>query len=116
MNKDFVWGAGTSAYQIEGAFNEDGRSLSIWDVFCHTPGKIERKHTGDVACDHYHRYQEDVKLLSELGVKAYRFSISWSRVLPDGVGNINEKGFSFYDQLLDELEKYHIEPYVTLYH
>jgi len=116
MDKNFVWGAGTSAYQIEGAFNEDGRSPSIWDVFSHTPGKIERKHTGDVACDHYHRYKGDVKLLAELGVKAYRFSISWSRVLPNGIGNVNQKGLAFYDHLLDELERYGIEPYVTLYH
>ncbi len=76
MKKDFVWGAGTSAYQIEGAFDKDGRSPSIWDTFSHTPGNIERKHTGDEACDHYHRYKEDVELLAKLGVKAYRFSIS----------------------------------------
>ncbi len=116
MKKDFIWGAGTSAYQIEGAFDEDGRSPSIWDTFCHTPGNIERKHTGDQACDHYHRYQEDVELLSQLGVQAYRFSISWSRILPDGIGRVNAAGLAFYDRLLDELEKHHITPYVTLYH
>jgi beta-glucosidase len=116
MKTDFIWGAGTSAYQIEGAVNVDGRTPSIWDVFSHKDGKIDRGHTGDIACDHYHRYVEDVALLAKLGVKAYRFSISWNRILPNGTGRVNPQGFVFYDCLLDELEKYHIEPYITLYH
>ena len=116
FRKDFVWGAATAAFQIEGAWNEDGKSPSIWDDFCHRGGKIEDQSTGDVACDHYHRYKEDVKLMAELGLKAYRFSIAWTRVLPDGTGRINEKGLEFYSNLVDELLKYNITPYVTLYH
>jgi len=116
MQKGFIWGAGTSAYQIEGAFDMDGRSPSIWDIYSHTPGRVLRNHTGDIACDHYHRYEEDVALMAELGVKAYRFSLSWSRIIPDGVGAINLKGMAFYDRLLDAFEKHGIEPYVTLYH
>ena len=100
--KDFVWGAGASAYQIEGAWNEDGKSDSIWDVFCRKPGAIFRGQTGEVACDHYHRWKEDVALMRELGLKAYRFSISWPRVLPDGTGAVNEKGLQFYSNLVDE--------------
>ena len=87
---DFVWGTATSSYQIEGAWNEDGRGLSVWDVFCHQPGNIQCCHTGDVACDHYHRYKEDVALMKEMGIKAYRFSISWTRIFPNGIGEINE--------------------------
>ena len=90
--KDFVWGAASAAYQIEGAWNEDGKSDSIWDVFCRKPGAIFRGHTGEVACDHYHRWKEDVALMRELGLKAYRFSVSWPRILPDGTGAVNEKG------------------------
>lgn len=116
MKKDFVWGAGTAAYQVEGAYLEDGRGLSIWDEFSHLENNITRNHNGDVACDHYHLYAQDVKLMKKLGINSYRFSISWSRILPDGTGKINEKGFEFYDHLLDELEKDGIEPYVTLYH
>ena len=84
--KDFVWGAASAAYQIEGAWNEDGKSDSIWDVFCRKPGAIFRGQTGEVACDHYHRWKEDVALMQELGLKAYRFSVSWPRILPDGTG------------------------------
>lgn len=116
FRNDFVWGAATAAFQIEGAWNEDGKSPSIWDTFCEQPGKIEDKSDGTVACDHYHRYKEDVKLMSELGLKAYRFSIAWARIIPDGTGKINEKGLEFYSNLVDELLKYNITPYVTLYH
>ncbi|MFZ2158051.1 MAG: GH1 family beta-glucosidase [Bradyrhizobium sp.] len=112
----FVWGTATSAYQIEGAANEDGRGRSIWDTFSHTPGKIEDGRNGDRANDHYHRYKEDVRLIKDLGVKAYRFSIAWPRVFPDGTGAPNPKGLDFYNRLLDELLANGIEPYATLYH
>ena len=114
--KDFVWGTATSAYQIEGAVNEDGRGRSIWDTFAHTPGKIEDGSNGDRANDHYHRYKEDVGLIRDLGVKAYRFSIAWPRVFPEGSGEPNPKGLDFYNRLVDELLKNGIEPYATLYH
>lgn len=116
FGNDFVWGAATASYQIEGAAYEDGKSLSIWDVFSHTEGKIRDNSSGDTACDHYHRYKEDVRLMAELGLKAYRFSFSWNRILPDDGDKINPKGIAFYHALLDELEKYNIEPYATLYH
>lgn len=116
FRQDFVWGAATAAYQIEGAYNSDGKGENIWDVFTHTDGTISDKSSGDVACDHYHRFKEDVKLMSELGLRAYRFSISWSRILPEGTGKINQAGVDFYNALIDELLKYGIEPYVTLYH
>lgn len=116
FKKDFVWGAATASYQIEGAWNEDGRGLSVWDVFCHEPGNIACGHTGNVACDHYHRFKEDVALMRSLGIKAYRFSISWSRIFPDGTGMVNEKGVKFYSDLIDELLANDIEPYVTLFH
>lgn len=116
FRNDFVWGAATAAYQIEGAFDEDGRGRSIWDEFTHTEGKISDNSTGDIACDHYHRYKEDVRLMAELGIKAYRFSISWSRILPNGIGAVNRKGIDFYNDLINDLLKYGIEPYVTLYH
>lgn len=113
---DFVWGAATAAYQIEGAWNEDGKSESIWDRFCHTPGRIDNGDTGDVACDHYHRWQEDVRLMKEIGLRAYRFSISWPRVLRDGLGPLNPAGMDFYDRLVDALLEAGIQPWVTLYH
>lgn len=116
FRKDFVWGAATASFQIEGAWNEDGKGLSIWDDFTHQKGRIEDGGTGDVACDHYHRYKEDVKLMSELGLKAYRFSISWSRIMPEGTGAVNQKGIEFYNNLIDELLKYNITPYITLFH
>lgn len=116
FQKDFVWGAATSAYQIEGAAFEDGKGPSIWDIYAHQPGKVFDGHTGDVACEHYHRMEEDIKLMARLGVKAYRFSVSWPRVLPEGVGAVNEKGLSFYERLVDMLLAHGIEPYVTLYH
>lgn len=114
--KEFVWGAATASYQIEGAWNEDGKGLSIWDEFSHTPGKVRNGDTGDVACDHYHRYKEDVALMKQLGLKGYRFSISWPRVLPNGTGQVNEAGIQFYSNLVDELLANGIEPYATLYH
>src|SRR3954468_23151164 len=112
----FVWGTATSAYQIEGAVNEDGRGRSIWDTFAHTPGKIGDRSNADRANDHYHRYKEDVGLIRELGVRAYRFSIAWPRVFPEGNGAPNPKGLDFYDRLLDELLTNDIEPFATLYH
>jgi beta-glucosidase len=112
----FLWGTATASYQIEGAVSEDGRSPSIWDVFSHTRGKIERSETGDVACDHYHRYKEDIALMRKLGVQAYRFSISWSRVIPDGRGRPNAAGLDFYDRLVDETLSAGITPFATLFH
>ncbi|MFQ5398114.1 MAG: GH1 family beta-glucosidase [Anaerolineae bacterium] len=113
---DFVWGVATSAYQIEGAWDEDGRSPSIWDTFSHTPGKTKNGATGDVACDHYHRWPEDVALMQALGVQAYRFSVSWPRILPDGRGRVNQKGLDFYNRLVDGLLEAGITPFLTLYH
>lgn len=113
---DFVWGAATASYQIEGAAFEDGKGANIWDVFTHTPGKIADNSTGDVACDHYHRFTDDIQIMARLGIKAYRFSLSWSRLLPEGTGRINQKGIDFYNSLIDELLAYGIEPYITLYH
>lgn len=112
----FHWGAASASYQIEGAVNEDGRGASVWDVMTHRAGKIYRGHSGDVACDHYHRYQEDVALMKHIGLRAYRFSVSWSRILPEGVGKVNAKGIDFYNRLIDELLAANIEPYVTLFH
>ena len=112
----FIWGAATASYQIEGAVNEDGRGESIWDRFCATPGKIYNGDTGDVACDHYHRYSEDVQMMSELGLKAYRFSVAWPRILPTGKGQVNEAGLDFYERLVDTLLAANIDPFVTLYH
>lgn len=112
----FVWGTATSAYQIEGAVSEDGRGPSIWDTFSHTPGKIGDNSNADRANDHYHRYKEDVGLIKDLGAKAYRFSIAWPRVFPNGTGAPNSKGLDFYHRLIDELLANGIEPYATLYH
>lgn len=113
---DFTWGVATSAFQIEGACATDGKGPSIWDTFCSKSGTIKDNSDGSVACDHYHRYQEDVGLIAALGVDAYRFSISWSRVQPTGKGAWNEAGFDFYDRLLAELAARHIKAHVTLYH
>ena len=113
---DFVWGVSTSSYQIEGAVAEDGRSPSIWDTFSHTPGRIDGGHDGDVACDHYHRYPEDIAIMKSLGVDAYRFSIAWPRIFPDGGGPVNPAGLAFYDRLVDALLAEGITPYPTLYH
>ena len=112
----FLWGTATAAYQVEGAWNEDGKGASIWDRFAHTPGKIKDGDTGDVADDHYHRYKEDVQLMKALGAKTYRFSVSWPRVFPEGTGAPNPKGLDFYSRLVDELSANGIAPYATLYH
>ncbi|MFB7455631.1 GH1 family beta-glucosidase [Streptomyces sp. NPDC056188] len=116
LPQDFRWGTATSAYQIEGAVAEDGRSPSIWDTFSHTPGKIDNDDHGDTACDHYHRWREDVALMGRLGVNSYRLSIAWPRVMPDGDGPVNPKGLDFYDELIDGLLAAGITPSVTLYH
>src|SRR5687768_12085075 len=113
---NFLWGVATAAYQIEGAVEEDGRGPSIWDTFCRTPGAIKTGETGDVACDHYHRYGDDVRLMRDLGVDAYRFSIAWPRIFPEGTGNVNSAGLDFYDRLVDALLAAGIEPWATLYH
>jgi beta-glucosidase len=112
----FLWGSATAAYQVEGASRADGAGASIWDRFAHTPGRIANGDTGDIACDQYHRRREDVALMRELGLKAYRFSVSWSRVLPEGRGAPNPKGLDYYDRLIDELLEHGIEPLVTAYH
>ena len=115
MKDGFIWGTATASYQIEGAWNEDGKTPSIWDVFTHE-GKAFRGQTGDVACDHYHRYAEDVALMAELGLTSYRFSVSWPRILPDESGVVNEAGVAFYNNLIDELLAHGIQPLLTLYH
>jgi beta-glucosidase len=113
---EFVWGVATSSYQIEGAANEGGRGQSIWDTFCKVPGKVANFDNGDMACDHYHRYKEDLDLMKWMGVKAYRFSVAWPRVIPDGVGRVNEMGLDFYDRLIDSLLEREIAPWLTMYH
>lgn len=113
---NFAWGTATAAYQIEGAAHEDGRKDSIWDVFSHTPGNVANNDTGDIADDHYHHWKNDVKLMKDLGYKAYRFSLSWSRILPEGRGEVNHAGIDFYSRLTDELLANGIQPLVTLYH
>jgi beta-glucosidase len=112
----FLWGAATSAYQIEGGTDEDGRGASIWDTFCATPGKVQNGDTGAIACDSYHRYGQDIALMRELGLNAFRFSIAWPRIVPEGRGRVNEAGLDFYDRLVDELLAAGIRPFVTLYH
>jgi beta-glucosidase len=114
--KNFLWGAATAAYQVEGSPLADGAGPSIWHRFSHTPGRMVNGDTGDVACDHYHRYAEDVSLMRELGLGTYRFSISWSRVLPNGTGRVNQAGLDFYKRLVDELQNAGIRPMATLYH
>jgi beta-glucosidase len=112
----FVWGAATAAPQIEGAAFEAGKGESTWDRFCRVPGKVRNGDTLDVACDHYHRYKADVRLLASLGLKHYRLSVAWPRIIPDGRGRVNERGLDFYRRLLDTLHEYDIEPWVTLFH
>ena len=114
--KDFLWGTATSSYQIEGAANEDGKGKSIWDVFTHAPGTVKDRSNGDVAIDHYHRFREDIRLMAKMGIRNYRFSISWGRILPDGTGAVNEKGLAFYSELVDCLLENGIRPFCTLYH
>lgn len=116
FEKNFVWGCASSAYQIEGAWNEDGKGESIWDRFCHGGNHILNGDTGDTACDFYHRYKEDIALMKQMGIRAYRFSLSWPRILPEGVGKVNQKAIAFYNAVIDELLKNRIEPYITLYH
>ena len=114
--KSFVWGTATASYQIEGAWLEGGKGLSIWDAFCHSPGKVFNQHTGDMACDHYHRFREDVAMMKDLGLHAYRFSLAWPRIQPLGYGQANDQGVAFYSRLIDELLANDITPWVTLYH
>ncbi|MBO0958792.1 glycoside hydrolase family 1 protein [Neobacillus sp. MM2021_6] len=113
---DFLWGAASAAYQVEGAWDVDGKGVTNWDQFVRIPGKTFKGTTGDVAVDHYHRFKEDVRLMAEMGLKAYRFSVSWARIFPNGRGEVNEKGVAFYDELIDELRSHQIEPILTLYH
>ncbi|MCF0147573.1 MAG: beta-glucosidase [Clostridium sp.] len=114
--KDFLFGAASASYQVEGAWNEDGKGVSNWDVFSKIPGKTFEGTNGDVAVDHYHRYKEDIKLMAEMGLESYRFSISWPRIIPNGTGEVNPKGLEFYNNIIDECLKYGIVPFVTLYH
>jgi len=113
---NFIWGAATAAYQIEGAWAENGKGESIWDRFAHTPGKIRNGDSGDVASDHYHRWQEDIALMKSIGLKSYRLSLAWSRILPNGRGKVNQAGLDFYDKLIDGLLEAGIRPLVTLFH
>ena len=114
--ENFAWGAAAASHQIEGAWKEDGKGASIWDMFAHKPGTTWENDNGDVACDHYHRYREDVGLMKQIGLNAYRLSVSWPRVIPGGTGSVNEVGLGFYDRLVDELLAHGIDPWVTLYH
>jgi beta-glucosidase len=114
--KNFVWGCASSAYQVEGAWDEDGKGQSIWDTFVHAPDHVVNHETGDVTVDHYHRFKEDVSLMKDLNLSAYRFSVAWTRILPSGKGKINPIGLGFYDRLVDELLKQRIEPCVCLFH
>ncbi len=114
--KDFIWGCATASYQVEGAVGEDGKGVSIWDTFTHIPGNVIDGSNGDIACDHYHRYEEDIEIMKTLGLKGYRFSISWTRILPEGSGNINRKGLDFYKRLIDRLCSSNIIPFATIYH
>lgn len=116
FKNDFIWGVATASYQIEGAAQTDGRGQSVWDMLCEKPGAVLEGHNGDVACDHYNRYPEDVALMADLGVNAYRLSIAWPRVMPEGTGAVNEKGLGFYDKLVDSLLEKGIDPWVTLFH
>ncbi|NBY43625.1 MAG: glycosyl hydrolase family protein, partial [Micrococcales bacterium] len=114
--EDFSWGSATASYQIEGAYQDGGRSLSIWDTFSHTPGLVKNGDTGDVACDHYHRYMEDIKIMKDLGIQSYRFSLAWPRIIPNGTGATGKHGIDFYDRLIDSLLDAGIQPTATLYH
>jgi len=116
FSDNFIWGTATASYQIEGGWNEGGRGLSIWDSFSKTPGKVVNGDTGDKAVDHFHLFRKDVQLMKNMGLRNYRFSISWSRILPGGIGAVNEEGCAFYNDLIDELLAYDIQPIVTLYH
>lgn len=113
---NFLWGAASAAYQVEGAWNTDGKGISNWDKFVRIPGKTFKGTNGDRAVDHYHRYKEDVQLMAEMGMKTYRFSVAWTRIFPDGNGEVNQKGLDFYNDLINELIGHHIEPILTIYH
>lgn len=114
--ENFVWGTATASYQVEGGAHDDGRGDSVWDACCRFPGFVKNGDTGDVACDSYHKFEEDVRIMQQMGVKAYRFSIAWPRVLPEGTGRVNEAGFAYYDRLIDALLRAGITPYITLFH
>lgn len=116
FGNNFVWGAATASYQIEGGAYEDGKGLNIFDTFCQIPGRINNNDNGDIACDHYHRWKDDIAIMKEIGLKAYRFSLNWSRIIPKGIGEVNPKGIEFYNNIINELLKNGIEPYITLYH
>ena len=116
MPENFLWGSASAAYQVEGAYLEDGKGITNWDKFVRIEGKTFKNTTGDIAVDHYHRFKEDVRLMAEMGLKTYRFSIAWARIIPNGNGEINEKGLKFYENLIDECLKYNIEPMVTIFH
>ncbi len=113
---DFLFGAASAAYQVEGGWNEGGKGVSNWDVFSKIPGKTFENTNGDIAVDHYHHWKEDIGLMAEMGLESYRFSISWPRIIPDGTGAVNEQGIQFYRQIIEECLKYGIVPFVTLYH
>jgi beta-glucosidase len=116
FREGFIWGAASSSYQIEGSVHEDGKGLSIWDIMCNRPDAVSDGYSGNVTCDHYRRYKQDVALMRQIGLKAYRFSISWPRILPEGTGRVNPRGIAFYDRLVDELLKNNILPFVAFYH
>ena len=116
MADDFLWGSATAAYQCEGAWREGGKGLSNWDVFCHSEKNVVNPVNADVSCDHYHRYEEDIRLMAEGGQNAYRFSISWTRIIPDGTGEVCEEGVAFYDRLIDCCLTHGLTPLATLYH
>jgi beta-glucosidase len=113
---EFVWGAASASYQIEGAIQAEGKGRSVWDQFCHQPNRVWAGQSGEIACDHYHRFAEDIQIMADIGLQAYRFSLSWPRVLPEGIGVVNIKGLDFYDRLVDKLLAHHIQPWVTLFH
>jgi beta-glucosidase len=114
FKKDFVWGVATASYQIEGAVTADGKTVSVWDDFSHKKGNIEDNQTGDIACDHYHRYKEDIAIMKDIGLTGYRFSFAWSRIFPEGRGKVNQKGVDHYKRVCETLLENGVEPFVTL--
>jgi beta-glucosidase len=115
-SSDFLWGSATASYQVEGAYEEDGRGRTVWDDYSHTPGKVANGDTGDVATDHYHRFKEDIQLIQDMGINSYRLSLAWSRIIPDGEGAVNQAGIDHYNEVFDALEEANIVPFVTLFH
>ena len=113
---NFLWGTASAAYQVEGAYQDDGKGLNVWDAYTQEDGHVAHSENGNIACDHYHHFKDDVKMMKKMGIRNYRFSISWTRVLPDGTGKVNQKGLQFYSDLVDELLANGIEPLVTLFH